>query len=284
MNLNRLKYYKQQHGYTFAQLAELSGVPQGTIQKIFSGETRSPRHETIQALERVLCPQEPDADGKSLSGASGSRYADVVKEASAAYNVPRGGYTLEDYYALPDERRVELLDGVIYDMAAPSVIHQHIIIKMVVAIDNHITKNNGRCLVLASPVDIQIDCDDRSMLEPDVIVVCDPSKNTNRCILGAPDLVIEILSPSSVKMDTKLKMAKYATAGVREYWVIDPDKERVCVYWTDESGMPAIYGSQDDVPVGIFGDELKVPMKEIFERVQNVFGVDEGLPGFRFRR
>lgn len=284
MNLNRLKYYKQQHGYTFAQLAELSGVPQGTIQKIFSGETRSPRHETIQALERVLCPQEPDADGKSLSGASGSRYADVVKEASAAYNVPRGGYTLEDYYALPDERRVELLDGVIYDMAAPSVIHQHIIIKMVVAIDNHITKNNGRCLVLASPVDVQIDCDDRSMLEPDVIVVCDPSKNTNRCILGAPDLVIEILSPSSVKMDTKLKMAKYATAGVREYWVIDPDKERVCVYWTDESGMPAIYGSQDDVPVGIFGDELKVPMKEIFERVQNVFGVDEGLPGFRFRR
>ena len=270
MNLNRLKYYKQQHGYTFAQLAELSGVPQGTIQKIFSGETRSPRHETIQALERVLCPQEPDADGKSLSGASGSRYADVVKEASAAYNVPRGGYTLEDYYALPDERRVELLDGVIYDMAAPSVIHQHIIIKMVVAIDNHITKNNGRCLVLASPVDVQIDCDDRSMLEPDVIVVCDPSKNTNRCILGAPDLVIEILSPSSVKMDTKLKMAKYATAGVREYWVIDPDKERVCVYWTDESGMPAIYGSQDDVPVGIFGDELKVPMKEIFDRVRQL--------------
>ncbi len=270
MNLNRLKYYKQQHGYTFAQLAELSGVPQGTIQKIFSGETRSPRHETIQALERVLCPQEPDADGKSLSGASGSRYADVVKEASAAYNVPRGGYTLEDYYALPDERRVELLDGVIYDMAAPSVIHQHIIIKMVVAIDNHITKNNGRCLVLASPVDVQIDCDNRTMLEPDVIVVCDPSKNTNRCILGAPDLVVEILSPSSVKMDTKLKMAKYATAGVREYWVIDPDKERVCVYWTDESGMPAIYGSQDDVPVGIFGDELKVPMKEIFDRVRQL--------------
>ncbi len=270
MNLNRLKYYKQQHGYTFAQLAELSGVPQGTIQKIFSGETRSPRHETIRALERVLCPQEPDADGKSLSGASGSRYADVVKEASAAYNVPRGGYTLEDYYALPDERRVELLDGVIYDMAAPSVIHQHIIIKMVVAIDNHITKNNGRCLVLASPVDVQIDCDNRTMLEPDVIVVCDPSKNTNRCILGAPDLVIEILSPSSVKMDTKLKMAKYATAGVREYWVIDPDKERVCVYWTDESGMPAIYGSQDDVPVGIFGDELKVPMKEIFDRVRQL--------------
>ncbi|HJB00807.1 MAG TPA: Uma2 family endonuclease [Candidatus Mediterraneibacter merdavium] len=270
MNLNRLKYYKQQRGYTFARLSELSGIPQGTIQKIFSGETKTPRYETIRALERVLYPQERGAEEEALHEPGSGRYADAVKETAPVYSVPRGGYTLEDYYALPDERRVELLDGVIYDMAAPSVIHQYLVTRLTTSLFLHVEKKGGNCLVLASPVDVQIDCDDRTMLEPDVIVVCDPSKNTNRCIMGAPDLVIEILSPSSVKMDTKLKMAKYATAGVREYWVIDPDKERVYVYWTDERDVPAVYGPQDDVPVGIFGEELKVSMKEIFDRVRQL--------------
>lgn len=125
-------------------------------------------------------------------------------------------------------------------------------------------------MVLPSPLDVQIDCDDRSMLEPDLVVVCDPSKRTRKCIAGAPDLVVEILSPSSVRMDTKIKLGKYAAAGVREYWLIDPDRERVCVYWSPADDVAAVYGPQDDVPVGIFGGKFSVPMSRIFEQIREM--------------
>ena len=278
MNLEQLKYFKEKNGYTFAQLADLSGVPQGTIQKIFNGETRTPRNKTLRALEMVMRDGAGDTAPEDKAGLKeeplGYTYgrefdsSDLVCEPSTVYKAKPGGYTLDDYYAIPDNRRVELIDGVIYDMAAPSMIHQYIITKIVVALDGWISLKNGDCIVLPSPLDVQIDCDDRSMLEPDLVVVCDPAKRTRRCIMGAPDLVVEILSPSSTRMDTKIKLAKYVTAGVREYWLIDPDRERVCVYWTPEEDIATVYGPQDDIPVGIFGGEFCVPMSRIFEQVR----------------
>ena len=265
MNLKQLMYFKEKNGYTFEQLSELSGVPVGTIQKIFSGETRTPRHKTIQALEMIMKFEEKDEDSGYRSGGS---HNDVVREAAPAYKTRQGSYTLDDYYAVPDNRRVELIDGMIYDMAAPSMIHQYIIMRLCSELYGYVEKNGGDCVVLPSPLDVQIDCDDRSMLEPDLVVVCDPSKRTRRCIMGAPDLVVEILSPSSTRMDTKIKLGKYATAGVREYWLIDPDRERVCVYWTPEEDIAAVYGPQDDIPVGIFGGEFCVPMSRIFEQIR----------------
>ena len=280
MNLEQLKYFKEKNGYTFAQLAELSGVPQGTIQKIFNGETRTPRNKTVRALEFVMKneQQNPTPDGgtdfddEPLGYTYGREFgsSDRVCEPSAVYKAKPGGYTLEDYYAIPDNRRVELIDGVIYDMAAPSTIHQYIIGKLVAAFDGLISSQGGDCLALPSPLDVQIDCDDRSMLEPDLVVVCDPSKRTRKCIVGAPDLVVEILSPSSARMDTKIKLGKYAAAGVREYWLIDPDRERVCVYWSPEDDIAAVYGPQDDVPVGIFDGKFSVPMSRIFEQIRQM--------------
>ena len=177
---------------------------------------------------------------------------------------------MEDYYALPDERRVELLDGVIYDMAAPSTIHQFIIPLLTTAFQIYIRKKKGGCLVFSSPVDVQIDCGDRTILQPDVMVLCERSKLIRRCIMGAPDLVIEIASPSSLRMDGKLKLGKYAQSGVREYWMIDPDTEKTVVYWTDETEVPSIYGPVDEVPVGIFGGKLKISMREIFGEIRNL--------------
>ena len=251
MNLKQLMYFKEKNGYTFEQLSELSGVPVGTIQKIFSGETRTPRHKTIQALEMIMKFEEKDEDSD------------------------QGSYTLDDYYAVPDNRRVELIDGMIYDMAAPSMIHQYIIGKLVASFDGWISSKNGDCRVFPSPLDVQIDCDDRSMLEPDLVILCDPSKRTRKCIVGAPDLVVEVLSPSSARMDTKIKLVKYAAAGVREYWLIDPDRERVCVYWSPEDDIATVYGPQDDVPVGIFGGEFSVPMSRIFEQIRQMWSEEE---------
>lgn len=104
---------EKEKGYTNEQIAEFSGVPLGTVQKIFGGTTTSPRYDTLKALEKFL-PMERER-----------YYASVVKDASAAYTVKRQGeYTVEDYYALPDEQRAELIDGVLYDMASPETLHQ----------------------------------------------------------------------------------------------------------------------------------------------------------------
>lgn len=272
MNLKQLMYFKEKNGYTFEQLSELSGVPVGTIQKIFSGETRTPRHKTIQALEMIMKFEEKDEDSGYHSGDS---HNDVVREAAPAYKARQGSYTLDDYFATPDNVRVELIDGVIYDMGMPSTVHQYLITKICHAIYSYIEEKGGHCMVFPASPGVQIDCDDRSMLVPDLVVVCDPAKLRRRNIMGAPDFVIEILSPSSVRRDTKIKLAKYAAAGVREYWVVDPDRERVCVYWTPEDDIAAVYGPQDDVPVGIFSGELKIPMREIFEQIRQMWSEEE---------
>ena len=118
MTLSQMQYYKQQKGYSYAKLSELSGVPVGTIQKIFSGETKNPRYETLQALEKVLRPTDyGEGSGElgqpDMTGEPASYMRDQMQGRSGIFG-KMGQYTLEDYYALPDERRVELIDGVIW--------------------------------------------------------------------------------------------------------------------------------------------------------------------------
>ena len=105
MTIEEMKKKKQEKGYTYAQMAELSGVPLGTIQKIFSGETISPRYDTLQALEQLFSEDS------------------MVKEAAIYSTHTQGNYTVEDYRALPEERRVELIDGYFYDMSSPTFLH-----------------------------------------------------------------------------------------------------------------------------------------------------------------
>ena len=177
-------------------------------------------------------------------------YPDFIKEAQAAYQVSgdmllkrllmkkQGEYTIEDYYALPDECRVELIDGFIYNMSAPSARHQALIGELFFRFRQHILKNKGKCFPFMSPINVQLDEDDRTMVQPDVIVTCNRDKIRNREYYGAPDLVIEVLSPSNRPKEQRRKYQKYKNAGVREYWVVDPAKKRVTVYdfEADESG------------------------------------------------
>lgn len=165
MNLKQLMYFKEKNGYTFEQLSELSGVPVGTIQKIFSGETRTPRHKTIQALEMIMKFEEKDEDSGYRSGGS---HNDVVCEPATAYKTRQGSYTLDDYFATPENVRVELIDGVIYDMGMPNTVHQYLITKICHAICSYIGEKGGHCMVFPASPGVQIDCDDRSMLVPDL--------------------------------------------------------------------------------------------------------------------
>lgn len=255
MTVKEMKKRKKELGYTNEKVSELSGVPLGTVQKIFAGVTDSPRYDTLQALEKVF-----------------ERECSVVMETTAAYQVKRqGGYTLEDYYALPDEQRVELIDGVIYDMSAPASVHQLLCSEIREQLRSYIRGKNGTCIPFVAPVDVQIERDDKTMLQPDVLVVCDRSKIIKRCIYGAPDFIVEILSPSTRKKDMTVKLKKYIEAGVAEYWIVDPDKKKVAVYDFANEELPAVYGFDARIPVGIFGGECKIDFAEIYEYVSFLY-------------
>ena len=252
MTLEEMKMRKRELGLSNETLAQLSGVPFSTVQKIFSGTTESPRQKTIQALEKVLRqPQERTC----YPAAEGAPARSAVREAAAAYPLKKQGeYTLEDYYALPDERRVELIDGEIFDMAAPSAEHQMILGELYILFRACADAHGLPCRIFFAPCDVQLDNDDKTMVQPDLFVLCHDFDRNRRSIAGAPDLAVEILSDSTRSKDLLLKTYKYKNAGVREYWIIDPRDHTVLVYdFSDDSLKPEKYTFDDKVPVAISG-------------------------------
>ena len=198
---------------------------------------------------------------------------DEIREAQTAYNAKKqqGEYTIEDYYALPDDKRMELIDGVFYDMAAPSNIHQIIAAQIYRYIFDFIYSQSGRCVPLIAPADVNLGKDDKTMVQPDVMVVCDRNKIQRQKINGAPDMVVEIISESTRMKDSSVKLMKYKEAGVREYWLVDPDKKLVVVYEFEHEKYPVIYGFDDEVFVGIFGSECRVNFPAIYEQIEFLY-------------
>lgn len=171
-------------------------------------------------------------------------------------------YTIEDIYALPEGKRAELIDGQIYDMAPPSYQHQRLVMELSATLRNHIKSKGGPCEVLPAPFAVFIKEDDTNYVEPNISVICDKDKISNRGCEGAPDFVIEIVSPSSRKMDYSLKNALYSDADVREYWIVDPARERTTVYRYEEDVAPIIIPFDNYVKVGIYGD-LKICIADL---------------------
>lgn len=161
-------------------------------------------------------------------------------------------YTSEDYWNLPEEERAELINGKFYAMAPPSRIHQKLVSKLTALFNQYIADHHGSCEVYPAPFAVNLDADDKDWVEPDVSVICDPNKLTDRGCSGAPDLIFEIVSPASRKMDYSLKNMIYSQAGVREYWIVDPAKEKVVVYCYENDSDPCLYSFDADVPVGIY--------------------------------
>lgn len=187
-----------------------------------------------------------------------------------------GDKTLEDYLALPEGTRVELVDGVFYDMAAPTLLHQRLILKIAEALDDFIEKNGGSCVTFVAPVDVQLFQDDKTCVQPDIMVVCDRGKLLGVRLTDVPDLVIEIASPGNWRMDAIIKRQKYFEAGVREYWIVFPEDKRVLVYQFEgsdkqESIQAAVYTFADKVSVGIWDGRCQVDFAEIYETVRFMY-------------
>ena len=173
-------------------------------------------------------------------------------------------YTSEDYWNLPDGQRAELINGQLYNMAPPSRIHQKLVMELSGTFRNYILNRKGSCEVYPAPFAVNLDANDTNWVEPDISVICDPNKLTERGCSGAPDLIFEIVSPASRKMDYSLKNTIYSQAGVREYWIVDPAKERTTVYHYEDDAAPVIYTFLQKIPVGIY-DGLEIQISELLE-------------------
>ena len=166
-------------------------------------------------------------------------------------------YTIDDIYALPDGTRAELIDGEMYMMAPPGMRHQRLVSFLHGTIFEYISRKKGDCEVFPAPFAVFLNADDRNYVEPDISVICDKSKLDDRGCNGAPDWVIEIVSPSSKQMDYFTKLFKYRTAGVKEYWIVDSEKNRVMVYQFKQDEVN-VYDFTEDIPVGIYDGDLRI--------------------------
>ncbi len=165
-------------------------------------------------------------------------------------------YTIEDIYNLPEGQRAELIDGVLYDMAPPNRIHQKLVMELSATLRNHVHSKGGSCEVYPAPFGVLLNADEKTYVEPDISLICDKNKLSDRGCEGAPDFVIEIVSPNSRRKDYSTKNALYSDAGVREYWIVDPARERTTIYHYEEDAAPMIVPFSQPIQCGIFNDLL----------------------------
>ena len=255
MTIEEMRRKKIELGLTNEMLAEESGVPLSTIQKIFGGVTKAPRKSTIEAITRVL---------------ENSYVADSAP--SYSVNPKDRRYTIDDYYALPDDQRVELIDGVFYDMGAPALIHQKILGDLHILFRECADRHGMPCEVYLSPCDVRLDMDNYTMVQPDLLVICREYDIHAIRYEGAPDLVVEILSPSTRSKDMFLKLYKYQNAGVREYWVVDPEHRKVTVhYFETEEYQSKTYDFNSEIPVEISQGECSIDFSRIMSGLKKYY-------------
>ncbi|MBQ9360774.1 MAG: Uma2 family endonuclease [Lachnospiraceae bacterium] len=253
MTTEEMRKRKEELNLTYRQLADMCDVPLGTVQKVISGITKNPRHDTMIALEEAL----------SIDEYLGHDSHPLPK------GKKQGEYTIADYLALPDDDRYELIDGYLYYMEAPNYIHQLIANQINIKVANYISSHKGKCVPVMSPADVQLDGadDDLTMVEPDFFIISDRNKMNKKRVFGAPDFVLEVLSPSTRKKDINIKTAKYEAAGVKEYWIVDPDKQKVIVHIFGEEPDVYVYGFDAKVPIYIYDNDCVIDFNEIYDYI-----------------
>ena len=234
MHIEDLKKRKLELGYSNEEIAQLTGVPLSTVQKIFAGITKHPRHDTLMALEALL--------------------------RAPVY------FRREDDGKVSSNTRVEQLDGYLYEMETPPAMHQLMIPPLMEQLRKQSREQGITCTVCQAPLYVCLQNSD--LVCPDIFVVCDRSKFSARGLDGAPDLMIEIADISTKKRDSGVKLYKYFDAGVKEYWIIDPT-ERVVMVYTLMNGYPfaEMYSFDAVVPVGIFDGKCMIDMAEVYGEV-----------------
>ena len=188
-----------------------------------------------------------------------------VRDAAASYD----RYTYSDYSNWAGDERWELIEGIPFSMAAPSQAHQEISGHLHHQIYSYLIGKS--CKVFSAPFDVRLNADteDDTVVQPDLLVVCDRSKLDGKACIGAPDLVVEILSSSTAFRDLVTKFRLYLRAGVREYWIVNPESKSVTVHILKNGEYVAsAYGSEDELPVHVL-DGCVLSLIEVFPLEQD---------------
>ncbi len=164
--------------------------------------------------------------------------------------------TLEQYEALPDEKRMEVFDGTVYEMASPSQIHQSISMQLSTVINNYILRKKGPCSIFSAPFDVKLSDSPLIIVQPDIMVVCDKNKLDEKRCNGAPDFIIEIVSPANPSDDYIRKLYYYKNYEVREYWIVDPRRKVITVNYFENNIVSVQYPFDSVIKVNIFDDLL----------------------------
>lgn len=164
--------------------------------------------------------------------------------------------TLEEYEAVSEDIRAEVFDGQIYYMASPSQEHQTILTELLVSLRNYLRTKGGGCQVFPAPFDVKLSTKPLTIVQPDILIVCDKDKLDGKRCNGAPDFIIEIVSPGNPADDYIRKLYYYKNAGVREYWIVDPRRKTVTVNYFEGNMLNIQYSFDSIIKVNIYNDLL----------------------------
>lgn len=162
--------------------------------------------------------------------------------------------SLQQYEALPEDTRIEIFDGLAYDMSSPSEVHQTISTELTTVLNSYIKTRQGTCRVFHAPFDVKLNDDPLTIVQPDLMIVCDRSKLDGKRCNGAPDFIIEIVSPGNPSDDYIRKLYYYKSAGVREYWIVDPLRKIITVNYFEEDLVNVQYPFNATIKVHIYED------------------------------
>lgn len=259
----RLTQIRESLGLTQKELEKKTGIHQADISKIERGIA----NPSVETLERIAAAMDCTISHDFIIRSNEDEGEYVRGNLARNLSVWRkqGEYTVDDIMALPEGVRAELVDGVIYDMAPPLIVHQRILFHIAYEIERYIRDNKGACEVLISPVGVLLsEEDNKNYFEPDMVIVCDPEKIKERFIVNGPDFVLEVTSESTSSRDYTIKKEKYKGIGVREYWIVDTKRKRLIVYLADtEYNTPEIHTFDETVGIHIYDDKVKIDLQQL---------------------
>lgn len=301
MNIADLKKRKKALKLSVKELSMLADLPNSTVSKIFTGETKNPSYLTVERIEATIVQEEArqramkylealhrymeshaseeDFDIEAFDRAyreehhlndapipfARDRDGEPLTIGNLAVS-PDGLMTIDEYMALGEDikfPKYELLDGhlIINDIALFS--HQDVVQELGRAIDRYIFSNNGSCRMYNVGLNNRFPGDNYTWLIPDLVVICNRDIIDRTGLMGAPDWVVEVTSPSTRSYDYNGKKNKYMNCGVREYWIIDLQKEKIMVYLGEDPDTAHIYNFEDEVPVSIYNGDLKIRISDL---------------------
>ena len=272
----------------------LADLPQGTVSKILTGETKNPSYLTIEKLADTIEKQEMLERLRAYQEAMHRYFTEHPEDAGdqkkfekiyreenhLEHHVPipfavpqadlslyHGNLALHDrrmtaseLHKLGEGRECQLINGDLIVAEMAGVSHQRMVRKLGRLISEFIESRHGSCEVFDVGVNVYLDEDEYTLVIPDIAVVCDPDQICEKGVMGAPDWVIEVVSMSTKQTDYHKKLHKYMDAGVREYWIVDIDRSMVSVCINGEPMQIAIYSFDEEIPVGIYDGALSIRM------------------------